>query len=392
MGLLESFARSKLLAWTTSLTPGAQLSRRAWVDVTYTPAGGDEGKDISEDLMKYLMSVEYTENLADFVDDLTITLEDKAAMWQADWFPEMGAKLTVTLHTLNNYNLAEGMLAMPLGTFEIDQIEVDAPPSTVQIKAVKVTLDGTLRGDKVNKKWENVDIKTIAKDIADKNKLEVEWYGQDPPTLDHVEQSDESDCAFLRKLCKDNGYNLRVTDKSLIIYDEGKLESVDAKIIFSRPKPESSMPIYKISLASGDAGGSGKFKVERFFSYRMTAKTRDIYKACHVKCKQTKKKEVIEATFNAPNMEKGKTLEINSQVKTQAEAERLAKRKLRDQNKDQMTCTFNLYGDLLYYAGQTIEISKFGKFDGKYIVTKVTHHLGTSYTLDIDMRKCLDGY
>lgn len=392
MGLLESFARSKLLSWAESMTPGGQLSRRAWVDVSYTPADGGEEKDISEDLMQYLLTVEYTENLADFVDDLTITLEDKAAMWQADWFPEMGAKLTVKLHTLNNYDLTEGMLEVSIGTFEIDQIEVDAPPSTVQIKAVKASLDGTLRGEKVNKKWENVDIKTIAKDIADKNKLEVEWYGQDPPTLDHVEQSDESDCAFLRKLCKDNGYNLRVTDKSLIIYDEQKLESVDAKILFSRPKPEKSMTIYKMNLANEDAGDSGLYKVDKFFSYRMAAKTRDIYKSCHVKCKQTKKKEVIEATYNAPNMEKGKTLEINQQVKTQAEAERLAKRKLRDKNKDQMTCSFNLYGDLLYYAGQTIEISEFGKFDGKYIVTKVTHHLGTSYTLDIDMRKCLDGY
>lgn len=58
----------------------------------------------------------------------------------------------------------------------------------------------------------------------------------------------------------------------------------------------------------------------------MKAKTRDIYRACHVKYKQGKNKEVIEGYFEAPNKQTGLTLEVNEQCDTVDAANKLAKK------------------------------------------------------------------
>ena len=49
-----------LQKWQGELPPSTYLSRRAWCEVKYTPKGETEEKDISEELMKYLLSVDYT--------------------------------------------------------------------------------------------------------------------------------------------------------------------------------------------------------------------------------------------------------------------------------------------------------------------------------------------
>lgn len=393
MGLLSGFVQSQIAEWASTLTPGSQLSRRSWANVTYKPKGGSEETDISEDLMKYLKSIEHTDNIADAVDDLTITLEDKAALWQASWFPEPGAKLKVVLNTYNNQNLSEGLKQLDMGEFEVDQIEVDGMPSVVQIKAVVVPNDNTLRGEKQNQEWKDTTVSVIVNDIAGKNGLTMMWLVQDDPAVDHVEQSDQSDLEFIQKLCKDNGYNLKVTSEQIIIYDEAQLETGEPKITFVRPGTPTSMEIYKMNIAGrSSSSGDDSSRIDSFFSWKMTAKTRDVYKACHVKYKEKKKDTVIESTFTDPDKTDGKTLEVNTQVKTQEEADRLAKKKLREQNKGEVTCSFTVAGDFIFWAGEVVKLQDFGHFDGRYIITKVSHRMGTGYTVDLDMRRCLNGY
>ena len=87
--------------WMKELPTGAELSRRAWLEIKYIPAGETEEKDISEDVSKYLISMSYTDNLSDAADDVTITLEDRAQLWTEDWFPEgEGNMLDITIHTI----------------------------------------------------------------------------------------------------------------------------------------------------------------------------------------------------------------------------------------------------------------------------------------------------
>lgn len=82
-------------------------------------------------------------------------------------------------------------------------------------------------------------------------------------------------------------------------------------------------------------------------------------------------------------------LEINQRVESQADAERLAKKKLAAANKREVTASIKLLGDIRFSATQNIELEDFGAFDGKYTIEKVTHSISGSggfvTTLDLHM-------
>lgn len=52
-------------------------ARRCLVIIKYND------KDISTDLQQYLKNVSYTDNMSGEADDLQLTLEDKAGLWQS---------------------------------------------------------------------------------------------------------------------------------------------------------------------------------------------------------------------------------------------------------------------------------------------------------------------
>ena len=87
-------------------------------------------------------------------------------------------------------------------------------------------------------------------------------------------------------------------------------------------------------------------------------------------------------------------LEINEKVSSTEEAQKLAKKRLRQKNKNEFKASFNLSGDTRLVAGVTVETSGYGAFDGKYIIETATHTISKSggYKTDISLRKVLEGY
>ena len=366
--------------WLAEIPRGTELSRRAWVEVKYTPAGSTEEKDISEDISKFFLSMTFTDNLSEAADDVTIELEDRAQIWQADWYPEgEGNMLDITIHTYNRITLQDGETVFFAGRFEIDEIEANGFPSTVSIKAVSVISDSTLRGTRKNKTWEKISVWKCAADICEQNGVELLWECEANPNLDHVEQADESDLEFLLRICKDNGMSLKITPEKVIIFDEMKFESQEPVITVYKPGVTAEL-------------NENTMPLRWLLDYRLRAKTRDTYWKCQVKYQKGKKKETIEGEFAAPGKEKGRILFIREQVENKAEAERLAKKKLREANKEEMTGYFSTIGNHNFAAGQVIEMKNFGHFDGKYLVTKVSHEITEEYTTKVDIRRCLDGY
>lgn len=366
--------------WLLGLTGGAKLSRRAWVVIEYTPKGSGEKKDISEDISKYFLSLSFTDNLSDTVDDITLTLEDKAQLWLEEWFPEVGAKLGITIHTYNWTNLADGEQYLPLGEYEIDEIETEGFPSTVQIKAVSALSDSSLRGVKKNRTWENISVWKCASDICKENSIDIVWDCDENPNLDHVEQANQSDLEFLEKICKDNGKNLKVMIDKIVIFDDDKYEAKTPVFFCLKPG------------AYGVPGSEGELLLSSITDYKLKAKTRDVYWKCHVRYQRTQDKTVIEGEFAAPDKTDGPILTVNDQVKDKTEADRLAKKKLREKNKEAYTGSITLVGNFYVVAGLVTELKGFGKFDGKYIIVKAEHQVGAAYTTSIDIRRCLNGY
>ena len=79
-------------------------------------------------------------------------------------------------------------------------------------------------------------------------------------------------------------------------------------------------------------------------------------------------------------------------MKTVSEAEKLAKKRLREKNKDEWTMSVDMPGDFRMLAATTVNVLGFGKFDGKYIITSAKHQISGGYTTSVEMRRCLNGY
>ena len=311
---------------------------------------------------------------------MTLTLEDRAQLWMAEWFPEgEGNMLDITIHTYNRISLADKEAIFHVGKFEIDEVEIVGYPSTVQIKAVSVIGDSSLRGTKKNQTWEEISVWKCAADICERNDLALFWDCEENLNLDHVEQADESDLEFLRKICKDHGMGLKVEAEQIVIFDDARYEAKAPVITVYKPGVKAELDANTMPL-------------RWLTGYGMRAKTRDTYWKCHVKYQKGKDKEVIEGEFAAPNKEKGRVLYVRDQVEDTAEAERLAKKKLREANKEEVTGHFATLGNTNFAAGITLLLKNFGRFDGKYLVTKVDHSITTSYTTSVEIRRCLDGY
>lgn len=359
------------------------LGRRAWLQVTYN------SKDISEALAQYLISASYTDNLSGQVDDISLTLEDKAGLWQSDWMPVKGATLDIILCTYNWQGLYDGEFDTTLGTFEVDEIEMTSAPDVVNIKAVAISIgdDSTLRSTMRSKTWENISVRKVANDIAWENGLKLFWDCDDNPNIDKLEQNDESDLSVLQKVCDDAGFALKITTDTIIVFDEAKYEQAEPVIEIYHPGTTTVMDI---------AEADGTPTPERIFhstGYSFKTKIRDVYKKCHIKYTNDQDKSVIESTFTDPNKSNGATLEIHQQVTSQAEADRLAKKKLREKNRDECTGSYSLDGCQFLCAGETIEMIGFGVFSGRYIVTQAKHDIsGSGYVTSIDVRRCLIGY
>lgn len=335
--------------------------------------------DISADLATFLKQLNYTDNLSGEADTLDLMLEDRAGLWQSTWFPDKGAMLDVTVNTLNWGALYGGAASLRLGQFEVDELTSSGYPSEVQIRSVSIPSNNKLRGVERTRSWEKAELKTIANDVASGAGMELVFDTQENPKLERTEQAQQSDLSFLLALTKDHGLALKVHDNKVVIFDEADYEKKEPQITIVKPG----------TFVTPEAG---KAYITEILGYSMSNKNRDIYKACHVRYQKSKKKAIVEATFTDQNKKDGKTLEVREQVETVADAERLAKKRLREKNKEEWTASFSLMGNLNLIASSTIALSGFGVFDGNYLIVRATHSIGSGYHTNIEIRRCLDGY
>lgn len=337
-------------------------ARRAQLKLKY------EKTDISADLAPHLVGFSYTDHASGKADDLQITLDDREGLWRGAWFPDKGAMLTASL-IVKNWDKLEEEQELPLGTFEIDEIECSGAPYTVTIKAVSVPESTSLRGQDKTRAWEKTTLKTIAADISGGAGLSLLYESAEDPKYDRREQTEQSDLSFLQKLCNDAGLSLKVTAGQIVIFDDSKYETMDPVMTITRNE-------------------------SNILKFSATSSLRDTYSACRVKYHNARKKQDVDYTFTPPNKPAtGKTLVINEKVASIAEAETLAKKKLREKNKEEVKVSMTLPGSILLVGGVTVKISGWGKFDGKYFTEQGNHDAGGSgYTTKVDLRRVLEGY
>lgn len=322
--------------------------------------------DVSRDLEPYLTGVTYEDTLSSGTDTIELELQDVEHLFIADWFPQRGDTLNVTL-IKNNWEGDGLQETLPLGLFEVDEIENSYPPSRCKLKGNSCPQNSALRQVDESRSWENVKLSAIAADIAGKAGVELVYEAEDDPEIKRAEQAELSALEFLDKLCADYYLSVKFADGKLIIFDTAKLEEQDAITTF-------------------DYGSS---IIKKFTG---TATLTEIYKDCQVSYKHGKKDELYSATATAPNKNNGKTLKINQKVNSQGEAEKLARHKLREKNREEVKVQITTIGDFSLLSGNVIELIDHGFYSGKYLIEKATHKVGSGYETSLECYRCLTGY
>ncbi len=335
-------------------------ARRARLKLLYN------NKDISADLAAYLKSFLYTDHASGKADDLQITVEDRDGLWMGDWMPDKGATLKAALVT-EHWQEQDKTEELPLGIFEIDSIDGKSSPTEITIKALSIPESSSLRGEEKTRSWEKVKLSAIAGDIASNAGFTLFYDTDDDPEQDRVEQTEQSDLAFLQKICEDAGLSLKIADQQIVIFDDEKYEALDPVMTIKR-------------------GWSW------IVDYSFSTSTRNVYSACKVEYYSPGDNQNISYTFTAPNKPAtGKTLVVNQRVSRLSEAEQLAKKKLRKQNREETKISFTLLGDVRLLAATTVMVEGYGKLDGKYFIEEA-EHAGCGYRVKLDLRKVLEGY
>ena len=324
------------------------------------------GKDVTKDISPYLKSVSYEDVETGETDTIELELQDAERLFIADWFPQRGDTLEVEL--IRDSWQGDGQIeTLPLGLFEVDEITNSYPPNVAKVKGNSCPQNSALRQVDESRSWENFKLSEIAADIAKRAGVELFFEAAEDPAIKRAEQAELSALAFLEKLCKDNGLALKFADGKLIIFDEVKLEAQE---------PLSTL-VYDLSVIK---------------QFSATATLSEIYKSCEVVYKDGKKDELLQGKFEDSTKTDGKVLKINQKVENQGEAEKLARKKLREKNKDEIRIQLTTTGRFEYLSGQVVALEGHGFYDGRYLIERATHKVGNGYEVSMELRKCLTGY
>lgn len=335
-----------------------QYARRAELSVRI------DGHDAAGIVAPYLKEFSFTDNAHGKADELQIVLHDRDGKWAGAWRPKKGMMVQASI-ICKSWETADKDIALPCGTFKIDEVEYTGPPDKFSIKAVSSSLTSQLRDSAKSRAWENSSLQHMAGQIAKENGLSL-MYAGDPHQFKRLDQRNESDLAFVCRLAGERAMHCKVHDGKLILMDAATAEA---------SQPGLTLP------KSGNMYSPTEFSFKNAASD--TAYT-DAEGAYTDPASGTTHKASVQASDK--QSEEKKTLVYHARAESAGEAMRLTKAQLHNANAEENTATISCMGCPRLVAGVTVNLSGFGKFSGVYFVKKAVHTLGSQeYKTQIDL-------
>jgi len=323
-----------------------------------------EGIENTQDVSKDLLSISYTDNEGGKADDVSLVLKNDHGLWSGPWKPTKGDSITATIITEDD----SGVKELNCGTCQIDKLKLAGPPSTFEIGGVSVPSVTTIRRTKKSRAWENVRLSEICSDVAKTGDLELVFqpnpegvpFDNSDPLYDRRDQRDETDLAFLNRLCTDDGFSLKVTDRQLVVYDQ-EIMAFQA-------------PVLTYTLGS-----------DWVLSYSFEEELIETYKKAVVEYNDPSEGVLNKFEYEDPSIERGQTVKIVRRTESIEEAERIAKAELKKRNRKKITCSLSVIGRTDLVSGSTVYLASFGAYDGKYYVQKSEHSVQSGYTVSLEL-------
>lgn len=313
------------------------------------------GKDTGKDLTDNLISLDYTDNISDKADEISIVIEDTQGYWR-NHLPDTGATMSVSIGYDDDLT--------PLNSFEIDRIRITGNPSTVTLSGNASPIQKSLR-TRNSQSWDKKSLQAIIKAVAGKHGLKTDLRFKDFK-LDYVAQDNESDLNFLMRLSEEADLNLKLFNSTIVCLP--MLDLMKQKPVMTLEEKQLTSWDADISLIEAVAS------VERRH-HDTQQKVLVVYGA------QDKDGKAIQtATTKAAQTTKNIKREIARQTHTGA-----TKADLDKTNRDRKRISFSCFGNPLFKAGLVLAFKDLGKNVSACLIETARHSISDSgYTTDID--------
>jgi len=321
-----------------------------------------EGKDITRDIGASLLRLRVTDNLCETCDDLDIELEDMQGRWRNAWYPGHGDTLTLSLGW-------KGQAPIPMGRFEIDEVELNYPPATVHIRALAAGILPHLRTTQ-HCGYEGMTLEAIARQIAARQKLEFSGT-VDPIKPERLTQN-KADLEFLRELANQYDHAFKIWDNTLVLQRIADLEA---------------------------AAPVAEFALTELENVRLRESFRELPTEVTVKHQNAAKGQLVEMVVRDGKVvavpssvtratSSGDTAKGTPRATNTAQAKAQAAAKLAREQRQRCIASWQCMGKPALKSGTTITLAgeAAGHFAGKWLMTRITHSVerGSGFTTEVD--------
>lgn len=220
---------------TIAMDNGAQIAPDYMVKLA--------GSDITADISRRLISLSLTDNRGFEADQLDIELNDADGLMQ---MPPRGAVLSVFLGW-------KGQALFHKGEFTVDEVEHRGAPDTLTLRARSADYRGSLNSRRDNS-YHDTTLEAIVSAVAARNSLQpAVAESLKGVKVSHIDQTQETDAAFITRLAELNGGVVAIKAGKLIFIKPGSALTASGKPIPQMTLSRSDGDGHTFNIADRDA-------------------------------------------------------------------------------------------------------------------------------------------
>ncbi len=306
-------------------------------------------RNITHNVSQYLLSLSYTDFLTGQADSLAVELEDTDGKWRDQWYPGHGDSLALSIGW-------EGQPLRALGRFEIDEVELNCPPSTITLHGLATGIKAALRTPS-HHAYENTTLAAIAQQIATRQGLQLIGTVQ-PIPLDRLTQQD-ADLTFLRNLAAEYDYAFKVTGNQMVFHAISELANA---------APVATLVLQDLS------------------NVNLRDQIKNVPYAIELKHQDPATKKLHTVTLNnnptaaAPSSlsqttTSGDTQKTRKRSASAEAANAKARAQLAQANRERTTGNWSAMGRPNLLSGNVITLTAAGQLAGRYLITSSQHRI-----------------
>ena len=312
------------------------------------------GVEAWKDLSPYIEQFSYTDAV-DESDKITLSVIDRDLKWAGAWIPQKGDVIMPAI-ILENWNYENEKMTFNCGSFVVDDFSFSAPPLTGSINGVSAPVNTNFKESGNSRTWEAATVQVIAAELAGKYGLEIVYDADEIPVA-KTEQNEQTDGEFLKSLCEKYGLGLKVYANRLVIWDYRQY--------YSKPAIMTLTP----SMVSN-------------WSYRSTMQ--GTYTGAKVSYTDPGTKKSVSIVMGSEE----RLYKTTQKADSEADARRIGEGAILKANRKETTMQIQLPPKLSLVATENVEISGFGKMDGKYFIQKVSHQIKKNgYNMQVNLSR-----